>query len=590
MKNQQASQLTKQKVWRKIERGRYSDALLILKKFIKAQPGDAEAQHMVGCCHASLSQWNEAQKHLQSSIQIQPHIPQSHYALAGVLKALGQTSEAVKSLNNVLSLNSRHTDAYVALANIEMKQGKFSDARNHLERALKIDPKMSDAYFALGRLEQESGEHKKAVPYFEQAINHNVKFVKALCAMGNALGNLARKDEAKNYYLKALQVDPNSVEANSSLAMLYNFNAEFNKAYQLINPMLKKKVYQASLAIAFARLCEHVDRCQDAIDYIEKVLKQTDISNAQRKGLYFAAGKVLDSMGQYDNAFAKYKLGNDAMGQNYDSAENIKETDDIIQTFTPELFLKLPLAGNRDERPIFIIGMPRSGTSLTEQILAAHSDVCAAGELETLFEISCNTKLNPENKGPFPFYVDKLNQDGVDNMADTYLKHLDTFSGQTLRLTDKMPHNFNLLGLVQLLFPKARIIHCRRDPMDTCLSIYFQDFSEGHKYAKNLLDIGAHYVQYQRLMKHWQKVLSIPIFVIQYEDLVSNQADVTKNLLKFCGLEWNDDCLHFHSVKRTIDTASYDQVRQPLYTKSVKRWKHYESHLDDLKKSLGVEV
>ena len=143
---------------------------------------------------------------------------------------------------------------------------------------------------------------------------------------------------------------------------------------------------------------------------------------------------------------------------------------------------------------------------------------------------------------------------------------------------------------MQLLFPAARIIHCRRDPMDTCLSIYFQDFLEGHAYAKKLHDIGTHYIQYQRLMEHWDKVLSIPVFEVQYEDLVSNQAAVTKCLLDFCVLEWNEECLHFHNVKRTIDTASSDQVRQPLYTKSVERWRHYESYLGDLKKSLDLDL
>ena len=590
MMNQQTLQVKKQKAWRKIEKSHYSDALLILKKLIKTQPGDAETQHMAGCCYASLKQWNEAKKHLRFSIKIQPNMPQSHYALAGVLKALGQTSESVNSLNNVLKLNNGHTEAYVALANIEIKEGKFANAGKHLQQALKIDPKMSDAYFAFGRLEQERGEHKISVSYYEQAIKHNAKSEKALCAMGNALGNLARKDEAMDFYLKALQVDPNSLESNSSLAILYSFNAEHDKAYQLIKPMLKKKIYHANLASAFARSCKHVDRCQESIDYIEMVLKQADLSNAQIKGLCFSAGKVLDSMGQYDAAFAKYKLGNEALGQDYDSTKNVKEISEIIQTFSAELLLKTPVANNNDKRPIFIIGMPRSGTSLTEQILAAHSDVYAAGELETLFEISRNKNLRHTSKELFPFYAEKLNQDEIDNMADTYLKHLDTFSDKASRVTDKMPFNFNLLGLVQILFPAAHIIHCRRNPIDTCLSIYFQDFHEGHKYAKNLADIATYYLQYQRLMKHWQDVLTIPIFDIQYEDMISNQEDVTKRLLEFCGLEWNEDCLHFYNVKRTIDTASYDQVRQPLYTKSVERWKHYETHLDDLKKILHAEI
>ena len=171
-------------------------------------------------------------------------------------------------------------------------------------------------------------------------------------------------------------------------------------------------------------------------------------------------------------------------------------------------------------------------------------------------------------------------------MANGYLARLTGLSKQATRITDKMPHNFYLVGLMQLLFPGARIIHCHRNPLDTCLSIYCQDFNEGHDYARDLFALGTHYHQYQRLMDHWRQVISLPIFELAYEELVNDQEEVTRRLLEFCELEWDQRCLEFHKVDRAVQTASNDQVRQPLYKKSVQRWTHYEQYLDDLKAGL----
>jgi tetratricopeptide (TPR) repeat protein len=586
MINQQDLQAKKQKAWRKMEKGSHSEAMTILRKVIKSTPDDAEALYLTGCCHANLRQWNESIKSLESSIKIQSNVPQTHFALAGARIALGQIDEGIKSINTTLQLNENFPDAYVELANIEIRQEKFDDARMHLERALKIDPKMSDAHLGLGQLEKECGKHQKSISHLEQALKYNSKSVNALCAMANSLANLTQKSEAQIYYRKALKVEPNNVEALSSLAMIYNFNAKYDKAIKLIAPLLRRKVYQSSLAIAYAQACKHCDQCEDALDYINKTLKSSGLSQTEIKGLNFAAGKVLDNMGQYDAAFEHYKAGNNAVTHIYDSVAHTQYVNDVIKVFNPALFMQVPVAQNKDKRPIFIVGMPRSGTSLTEQILAAHPNVCAAGELETLFKISCQMKQDLGGENAFPFYVEKLSQDNVNEMAGTYLDHLTEFSNNAEHVTDKMPHNFYLVGLIQLLFPGAKIIHCQRDPIDTCLSIYFQDFSEAHKYAKDLFNIGTHYYQYQRLMDHWKQVLSIPILDLNYEDLVSNQESETRRILEFCELEWDDSCLQFHNVKRTIDTASFDQVRQPLYTKSVNRWKRYEAHLDELQKGL----
>jgi hypothetical protein len=230
--------------------------------------------------------------------------------------------------------------------------------------------------------------------------------------------------------------------------------------------------------------------------------------------------------------------------------------------------------------------MPRSGTSLVEQILAAHPRVSGGGELTCISDIIKNLPHEVGQKKGWPDCAHNIRQNDVNRLARRYLDQLDAVSKTAEHVTDKMPHNFFELGLIQLLFPAAQVIHCKRDSMDTCLSIYFQNFLGGHDYAKNLYHIGTHYHQYQRLMEHWRHYLSIPVLDVQYEDLVRDPEPVVRRMLEHCKLEWYEGCLEFHKVKRLVSTASYDQVRQPIYTRSIGRWRHYERHLDELKNGL----
>ncbi len=577
---------SKQKIQQKISKGRYAEAVSLLHKTLKSSPTDAEAQYMLGCCQANLGNWNQAIKALQSSIQIQPTVAQSHFALSGVYIALGKQIEAIKSLEAVLQIDEKTPDAHIALASIQLKQGGIVDARKHLERALEINPKASEAYLGLGKIEQEAGDYKKAMPYFEKALKHNSKNIDALCGVAATLANQSRMKEARNFYRKALHIDPENLEAVSALAMIYNFSGDYDKSMDLIQPMLQKKIYYSTLSVTFLQACKHVNRCPEAIDFVNEALKQPNIPKPAIKNMHFSAAEVLDKMQQYDAAFMHYKKGNEVMGSLYDTVAHAQQINNIIEVFTPALFSKVPRAHNENKRPVFIIGMPRSGTSLTEQILAAHPKVYAAGELDILSLITQQTKIKLGGKEEFPFFINKLDQGNVNQMAKQYLDRLIGLSKQAERVTDKMPHNFYMLGLIQLLFPGARVIHCRREPMDTCLSIYFQNFNEVHKFAKDLFNIGTHYHQYQRLMEHWSRVLTVPILDVHYEELVSNQESVTRRILEFCELDWDDKCLQFHNLKRKVDTASYDQVRQPLYTKSIARWRNYEPFLDDLKAGL----
>jgi hypothetical protein len=283
-----------------------------------------------------------------------------------------------------------------------------------------------------------------------------------------------------------------------------------------------------------------------------------------------------------------YKLGNQEKSAKYNSIEHTACIDKLIRTCDWNFFIKSPKSKCTAERPVFIVGMPRSGTTLTEQILASHPDVYGAGEIMVMPSIIKNLSSYIRNSGPYPDSLTKLNSQILDELAADYLKETSKLNQKAIRFTDKTLVNYLYLGLISLMFPNAHIIHCMRDPRDTCMSIYFQNFDESHYYATSLENLGHYYTEYKKLMAHWKSMLNVKYMEVQYEDLVSNQERVSRDLIDFIGLEWDDRVLRFYDSKRSVVTASYDQVRQKIYTKSTQRWKNYEQHIGPLIKSLGL--
>jgi sulfotransferase family protein len=254
-------------------------------------------------------------------------------------------------------------------------------------------------------------------------------------------------------------------------------------------------------------------------------------------------------------------------------------------------FIESPAASETAtwEGPLFIVGMPRSGTSLVEQILASHPQVHGGGELDVMFKAATAAmqKLSRQGWAEFPQYFNRLSLGTADELADIYLQPLIALNPAAQRITDKMPLNFLHVGLIALLFPQSRVIHCRRDPMDTCLSCFMTDFAAGNEFSYDLTALGHFHRQQERLMAHWKSVLDLPIFDVNYEQLVSDPQPQTRRLLEFAGLSWNDKCLRFHENDRFVNTASNEQVRRPMYKSSVQRWKNYEKHLIPLQAALG---
>ncbi len=337
------------------------------------------------------------------------------------------------------------------------------------------------------------------------------------------------------------------------------------------------------------------------LDDMRRLAGNDDLKPDQAVALNFALARALDAEGEYEQAFGYFQRGNRLKQSEYqqarayfqqgdqrkeaafDPAAQKEFVDRLIATFTSDFFAERRGWGSEDEGPVLILGMPRSGTTLVEQILASHPEVKAGGELTHLRDLA--RALAAEFPG-LSSPEAAASREQLEAMGEEYLSRIRALSAGSRLVTDKLPANFLRLGLIALWLPQAKVIHVRRNPFDTCLSIYFQHFEEGLPYSWDLAHVGAYYREYLRLMAHWRRVLPLPMLEVQYEDLVANQAEKTRDLLAYCGLSWDEPCLRFWETERAVDTASLWQVRQPIYTRSIGRWRHYEAHLGPLKQAL----
>jgi tetratricopeptide (TPR) repeat protein len=375
--------------------------------------------------------------------------------------------------------------------------------------------------------------------------------------MGNAFESQGNFREAILCYTKALEIQPGCAEAFYHLA----------RAKKVTNHN-KEEVLQLASRV-----------------------RESESSEDKSVYLNFGLGKIHDDLGQFAEAFEYYRIGNEheRSKHNFDAESYVAYTSQIIDTCGPDFFKDKEAWGDDSSMPIFIFGMPRSGTTLVEQIISSHAEVLAGGELDFFLQLDGKSRLWGQEVS-YPGYLELIDEQTGHDISSKYLQLISNMAESAekqVRVTDKMPHNFLFLGLICLLFPGAKFIHCQRHPLDNCLSIYFQRFTQPHHYAYDLIDIGLSYREYRRLMAHWHHVLPARIFEITYEEMVRKQEEVSRELIAFCDLEWDSRCLDFYRSAHPIFTSSKWQVRQPMYSSSVGRWKNYAQFLGPLKELLS---
>ncbi len=426
------------------------------------------------------------------------------------------------------------------------------------------------------------GNWTLAIQILRKVISSNPEDPEALANLGAAYLQAGDTERAEEVLGNALDLAPNMAEVLGNLANLKKQMGDIPGAEAHYRRLLNHTPHSARAWQELSLVKRFSDKDPDIQD-IENLLESRHLDAEGKMYAYFALAKAYEDISEYDISFTHLAKANRLKRASISFNISAFETgvDKITDAFNEEFISQNMGGGFLDLRPVFILGMPRSGTSLVEQILASHSRIHGAGELETLREVII------EAMPRFPAGLDRLAPKTLSNLGRKYVKSLRKWDRRAARITDKMPRNFFFLGLIALILPGAKIIHCQRSPMDTCFSCFSQYFPTAQEFSYDLEELGLYYQSYQRLIGHWQRVMPGRILNIRYEDVVSEPERMTRMLIGYCELEWEDGCLDFHKTKRRVATASAAQIREPVHQRSVERWRHFEKHLDPLRTALG---
>ncbi len=509
----------------------------------------------------------------------------SALAEARAMHAAGNSAQAVERLNGLMLQHPAAVECYTLLGGILRDCGKPGAAATVFRRALARHGESAPLHAGLASVLVSLQRFRDAVAHYSRASELAPDSADIHLRLANTLFVHGDFDLALQHYRTARKLAPELREPLIGEANILMFQGETQAARSLIEPLTAPYRCDPTTAALYAELCQQDATMHKADRLLASLLTRTDLTTMDQARLRFARGRLLDRQGEYPAAFRELQQGNRLKERPGVFQQELRRIQATLDVFTDAFFRQAPRSTRTSARPIFIVGMPRSGTSLVERIIASHSRAIAGGELLLMNEISA--RLNDRNpRIPYPYAARHVTPELLNNMADFYLNETSRPEGGDRLVTDKMPHNFLHLGLVALLFPSARIVHCMRDPRDTCLSCFMQDFGEAHAYSYGLESLATYYTRYMELMQHWKHVLPLPIFTVRYEELVSHQESVSRDLLEHCGLPWEDGCLNFHKKHGRIATASHSQARKPVYSGSIGRWKHYEPHIQPLLKGL----
>jgi tetratricopeptide (TPR) repeat protein len=550
--------------------GSAAAAVAAHRRAIELQPLFPEAYNNLGNALLGLGAVAEAAQSYRTALAQWPDFAEAHSNLGNVLRQLGRLPEAIEHYSRAVALKPEFAAAYSNLSDALRDLGQLDAALASSRQALRLAPDKAGSYNSLGNVLMDLGQLAEAEASYRKALGLDREFAAAQGNLALVLRARQRPAEAAAACARALEIEPHSAAMMTLLAELHADEGRFAEA---------ERLYERAIAIApeFAEAwagIAHVRKMTAAdADWYAAALGLIAKNPPAREEIHlrFAAGKYLDDIRAFDQAFVHFQRANELakrFGAAYDSAAQERLTAELIAgegAGSGAVGRASP-----SQKPVFIVGMPRSGTTLAEQILAAHPAGFGAGERD-FWE-------SAQARGDRDAY----------RLAGDYLALIDGLAPHAERVVDKMPQNFLHLGLIHAAFPQARIVHMRRNPLDTCLSIYFQHFKSAHAYSHDLADLVHYYRQYEQLMRHWRRVLPPGVLLeIVYEDLVAEPEAEARRLVEFVGLPWNPACLDFHRAAHRVMTASKWQVRQKINTRSVARWRNYEKYLGPLA-SLGA--
>jgi tetratricopeptide (TPR) repeat protein len=566
--------------------GRSAEAVPLYQRALQLNPGLAEARNDMGNALLELGRYDDAIAAYRMALAIRPHDAQILCNIANAQRLRGQREEAAASYRKALASNPRSVEALNGLGDVLSELGARREAMSVYARAVELEPDRPESHHNLANALFDLRKLEEAAASYTRVLALQPRNARAHLSLGVVHRTQRRHAEAEASCQAALAVDPGYVEALSLLGELRADRGRFAEAEELFHRAI---AINPDFSFAFSSIATHRRMTRDDGAWLAGaqalLAKRPPVEH--EISLNYALGKYFDDIGQFDDAFGCYREANELTkrrGPGYDGTKLTRGVDDIIRSFDAPFVRRCETDAPGTELPVFVVGMPRSGTSLTEQILASHPAVAGAGEVvfwDAAF--AAYRRAGGEAGGQGLAARATLLAD----VTRGYLERLAPFRGEAARVIDKMPANFWYAGLIHAAFPRARIIHMRRHPIDTCLSIYFQNFFNVDPYANDLHSLAHYYAEYLRITDHWRAVLPArTLLEVPYEGLVEDQEGWTRRMVEFLGLAWDPKCLDFHQTERVVITASKWQVRQKIHASSAGRWRNYEKFVGPLRRLL----
>ena len=552
---------------------------------------------------------SEAEKLARRVLDAVPDQPDALHLFATVARETGRADLAIDLYRRLLRRHPAVPIAHNSLGNLLQEREEWQAAIACYETALAHDSRYASAYFNLGRALLHMNDLVRAEHCLRQASALAPGDAPIRSRLARALVELGRQEEALAETFRSIELDPGSAEIRNDAGVVHSTVGDFDAAREAYRTALGLDPGFAKAALNLAKSKRFSAGPDEDEDRIRTAVVQGAADRVTQRDLHLALGKLHDDRGEWETAFAHYQRANRPFAE-----AAVRQVDDSLAlmdrmraVFDADWFAAQPPAADADATPVFVVGMPRSGTTLVEQCLAAHPAVHGAGELSAVLRLSAeaaaragavadplrtgvpsvNAVTRPGAAGAYPECVRALGAADVAALGRRYLDHLRTLAPEAARVTDKLPGNYLHLGFIATILPGAKIVHCRRDPLDNAISLYFTDFMVGHEYSNDLRAIGRQIRGMRALMAHWEAVLGDRLLTLDYEAVVADPETRTRAMVAHVGLEWDDACLRPHEVARTVRTASAWQVRQPVYLRSAGRAQRYERFLGPLREALG---
>jgi tetratricopeptide (TPR) repeat protein len=598
-----------------MRQGKFEKALEQLSTSVEIAPELADGHEQHGLVLAALGRLDEAEESLQTALRLDPNSTSAHSKLARLQMMQGKDEESRKSRDHMFELNPHwqtlqdamklqvdgkldearqivksvlredpdNINALNSMGGICMAQDAFNDAEAFLRKAVGLAPDFAFAWSVLSVSLKEQGNFEEAVETLEKALSVEPGNAEWHSSLGNLLLAWGKEERAFDSFEKALAINPTHVSALHSKGHALKTMGDQDDAIRAYRAAAASRPDLGEIYWSLANL-KTFRFDPDEVEFMQTQLDSEKLTDDSKLNFCYSLGKYFEDQKDYPKAFEYYTRGGAIKRENviFDPVEYVAQSDKIIEVFTPEFFEKRAAFGYSDAAPILIVGLPRSGSTLIEQILSSHSQVDGTAELSDLMVLGNKTGQNRFDKLKFPESLVDIDADSIEDLGKEYIERTFHHRQGAPYFTDKMPNNFPYIGFLHLILPNAKVIDARRHPLDSCFGSFKQLFAKGQPFSYDLFELGQYYNSYIRLMKHWDRVLPGKVLRVQYEDNVADQEVQARRMIEHCGLEWEDQVLRFYETERAVKTASSEQVRQPIYNKSVNSWKRYETELEDL--------